>query len=72
MSERPQDLGGFERVKKVLGAMELYMNMVPGFRRGHARGVKMPVIPSAVAPSSGRLTAMMPPKADTLSHSNAA
>lgn len=39
MSERPQDLGGFERVKKVLGAMELYMNMVPGFRRGHARGV---------------------------------
>ena len=36
---RPQDLGGPERVVKVLGAMEQHMNNVPGFRRGHARGV---------------------------------
>ncbi|MGH2943847.1 MAG: catalase [Solirubrobacteraceae bacterium] len=39
MSESPQELGGPERVVKVLGAMERYMNNVPGFRRGHARGV---------------------------------
>lgn len=39
MSERPQDLGGPERVRNVLGAMERYMNSVPGHRRGHARGV---------------------------------
>jgi catalase len=35
----PQELGGPERVVKVLGAMEKHMNNVPGFRRGHARGV---------------------------------
>ena len=34
--------------------------------------VKMPEIASAVGPSSGRLTAMMPPKAETLSHAKAA
>jgi catalase len=36
---RPQDLGGPERVMKVLGAMEHHMNGVPGYRRGHARGL---------------------------------
>ncbi len=39
MSHDPQELGGPERVVKVLGAMERYMNHVPGYRRGHARGV---------------------------------
>jgi catalase len=39
MSRRPKDLGGPDRVVDVLGAMEKYMNNVPGFRRGHARGV---------------------------------
>jgi hypothetical protein len=33
--------------------------------------VKISLIASAVGPSSGRLTAMMPPKAETLSHSSA-
>jgi catalase len=35
----PLKLGGPDRVVKVLGAMEQHMNNVPGFRRGHARGV---------------------------------
>jgi catalase len=35
----PQELGGPERVQKVLGAMEKHMNNVTGFKRGHARGV---------------------------------
>jgi catalase len=35
----PQELGGPERVQKVLGAMEKYMNNVSGYKRGHARGV---------------------------------
>ena len=35
----PQELGGPERVVKVLGAMEQHMNNVTGYRRGHARGV---------------------------------
>jgi catalase len=39
MSQTPQELGGPERVVKVLGAMEKHMNHVPGYRRGHARGV---------------------------------
>jgi catalase len=39
MSHRPQDLGGPDRVVKVLGAMERHMNNVPGHKRGHARGV---------------------------------
>lgn len=39
MSQSPQDLGGPDRVVKVLAAMEQHMNMVPGHRRGHARGV---------------------------------
>jgi len=39
MSQTPQELGGPERVVKVLGAMEKYMNNVPGYKRGHARGV---------------------------------
>jgi catalase len=39
MSHSPQELGGPERVVKVLGAMERYMNNVPGYKRGHARGV---------------------------------
>jgi catalase len=36
---RPRDHGGPERVVKVLGAMERHMNNVPGYKRGHARGV---------------------------------
>ncbi len=39
MSHDPQELGGPERVVKVLGAMERHMNGVPGYRRGHARGI---------------------------------
>jgi catalase len=35
----PASLGGPQRVKNVLGAMEQCMNGVPGFRRGHARGI---------------------------------
>lgn len=35
----PHELGGPERVVKVLGAMEQHMNNVSGYRRGHARGV---------------------------------
>ncbi len=35
----PQELGGPDRVVKVLAAMEKHMNNVPGFRRGHARGI---------------------------------
>jgi catalase len=35
----PHELGGPERVVKVLGAMEKYMNNVSGYKRGHARGV---------------------------------
>jgi hypothetical protein len=34
--------------------------------------VKISLIASAVAPSSNRLTAMIPPNADTLSHAKAA
>jgi catalase len=39
---QPQDpaaLGGPARVQNVIGAMEQCMNGVPGFRRGHARGI---------------------------------
>jgi len=39
MSRQPQQMGGPERVQKVLGAMEKHMNNVTGFKRGHARGV---------------------------------
>jgi len=39
MSQSPNELGGPERVVKVLGAMEEHMNNVPGYKRGHARGV---------------------------------
>jgi len=39
VSPRPQELGGPERVQKVLGAMEQHMNNVRGYKRGHARGV---------------------------------
>jgi catalase len=39
MAVAPRDLGGPERVVKVLGAMEQHMNNVPGYKRGHARGV---------------------------------
>ena len=35
----PRELGGPDRVVKVLGAMERFMNNVPGYKRGHARGV---------------------------------
>ncbi len=35
----PQELGGPERVRKVLGAMEKHMNNVSGYKRGHARGL---------------------------------
>lgn len=35
----PAELGGPARVKNVLGAMEQCMNGVPGFKRGHARGL---------------------------------
>ena len=38
----------------------------------HEPSVKIPLIASAVAPSSGRLTAMMPPNAETSSHFSAA
>jgi len=42
MSEqRPQDLGGPERVVKVIDGMEKHMRNVPGFRRGHARGIAL-------------------------------
>ena len=39
MAARSKDYGGPERVIKVLGSMERFMNNVPGFRRGHARGI---------------------------------
>ncbi|HUR85766.1 MAG TPA: catalase family peroxidase [Solirubrobacteraceae bacterium] len=39
MSPDPHELGGPERVISVLAAMEQHMNNVPGFRRGHARGL---------------------------------
>jgi catalase len=35
----PAELGGPVRAKNVIGAMEQCMNGVPGFRRGHARGI---------------------------------
>jgi catalase len=35
----PHDLGGPDRVIAVLAAMERHMNNVPGYRRGHARGI---------------------------------
>ena len=39
MERRLRDLGGPKRVMNVLAAMEEHMNNVPGFRRGHARGI---------------------------------
>jgi catalase len=39
MAGRPRDLGGPERVVEVIDRMERHMRNVPGFRRGHARGV---------------------------------
>jgi catalase len=39
MTVRSRDYGGPERVRSVLTAMERYMSYVPGFRRGHARGI---------------------------------
>lgn len=39
MSPDPRELGGPDRVVAVLAAMEKHMNNVPGFRRGHARGI---------------------------------
>jgi catalase len=39
MAVRSKDYGGPERVRSVLGAMERFMANVPGFRRGHARGI---------------------------------
>ena len=39
MERRLRDLGGPERVMNVLAAMEEHMSNVPGFRRGHARGI---------------------------------
>ena len=35
----PAQLGGAARARNVIGAMEQCMNGVPGFRRGHARGI---------------------------------
>lgn len=35
----PAELGGPARVKNVIGAMEQCMDGVPGFKRGHARGL---------------------------------
>ena len=37
----PAELGGPLRVKNVIGAMERCMRHVPGFRRGHARGIAL-------------------------------
>lgn len=39
MSQDPDELGGPHRVNNVLGAMEQCLGGVPGFRRGHARGI---------------------------------
>jgi catalase len=39
VSHDPEQLGGPHRVNNVLGAMEQCLGGVPGFRRGHARGV---------------------------------
>lgn len=39
MGAPPRDFGGPERVMTVLAAMEKHMANVPGFRRGHARGI---------------------------------
>ncbi len=39
MSQNPEQLGGPQRVTRVLGAMEHHLGGVPGFRRAHARGV---------------------------------
>jgi len=39
MSVRPRDLGGAERVQRLMVVMEKYIGFVPGFRRAHARGV---------------------------------
>jgi catalase len=38
-AQDPAALGGAARAKNVIGAMEQCMNGVPGFRRGHARGI---------------------------------
>lgn len=38
-AQDPASLGGPARAKNVIGAMEQCMNGVPGFRRGHARGI---------------------------------
>ena len=39
MSDGPHDLGGAERVQRLMFVMEKYVGFVPGFRRAHARGV---------------------------------
>lgn len=39
MTDRPQDLGGPERVQRLMYVMEKYVAYLPGFRRAHARGV---------------------------------
>lgn len=39
MSRDPQELGGPERVERLLHNMETHVAHVPGFRRAHARGI---------------------------------
>jgi len=39
MTDSPRDLGGAERVQRLMFVMEKYVAYVPGFRRAHARGV---------------------------------
>jgi len=39
MTDRSRDLGGTERVQRLMFVMEKYVAFVPGFRRAHARGV---------------------------------
>jgi catalase len=51
----PAALGGPARAKNVIGAMEQCMNGVPGFRRGHARGIAFRGRFTA-APEAARLT----------------
>ena len=38
-AQDPAQLGGAARAKNVIGAIGQCMNGVPGFRRGHARGI---------------------------------
>jgi len=39
MTDSPRELGGAERVQRLMFVMEKYLAYVPGYRRAHARGV---------------------------------